>query len=191
MKYINILFIFFLASCQSKEPVSVKEIISNEVVTILPNVKNPSIKDSIPLSVPIEFEITINSSNLKTLDLFCLIDGKRLLDDFLDYQVYDKQNKSKPIHTLDLSSKKITIIIKERNHLISKKDAVNLLKKYNKNQSIENLKFRDTIKFINANKFKMENKVIINEFNKVNDSLVFRALLEGGKMILVKKKINW
>ncbi|WP_121361432.1 hypothetical protein [Flavobacterium johnsoniae] len=191
MKYINILLIFFLASCEPKEPVSVKEIISNEVVTILPNVKNPSIRDSIPLSVPIEFEITINSSNLKTLDLFCLIDGKRLLDDFLDYQVYDKQNKSKPIHTLDLSSKKITIIIKERNHLISKKDALKLLKKYKINQSLDNLKFGDTLKLISSNKFRKENEAMINEFNKVNDSLVFRAILNGGKMILVKKKINW
>ncbi|MFC0780982.1 hypothetical protein [Flavobacterium sp. HJSW_4] len=191
MKYINILVIFFLVSCKPEEPVSVKEIISHEVVTILPNVKNPSIKDSIPLSVPIEFEITITSSNLKTLDLFCIINGKRLLDDFLDYQVYCKQKRFRPIHTLDLSSKKTTIIIKERNHLISKKDAFELLKKYNVNQSLENLKFGDTIKLINANKFKMENKIIINEFNRLNDSLVFRALFEGGKMILVKKKINW
>jgi hypothetical protein len=183
-----------LASCGQEEPLLVKQIISNEMVTILPNLKNPLIKDSIPISIPTEFELTKNSSKIIDVDIFYLVDGKRLLDDFVDYQIYNKRNKTKPIHTLLpylSSTKSINIIIKERNHLISKNDAKKLLEKYNINRSLDNLKFGDTIKLITYDKFSKENKAMIEGFNKVGDSIVFGVWLKGQEKVYIKKEINW
>ncbi|MDR7371008.1 hypothetical protein [Flavobacterium aquidurense] len=191
--FLYILVPLALVSCKHKEPIAVQQIASNEMVTILPNLKNPQIKDSIPISIPTEFKIMVNSSNLIDLDVFYLLDGKRLLDDFIDYQVYNKKNKRKPIHTLKpylSSDKPINIIIKERNHLISKKDANELLKKYDINLSLNNLKFGDTIKLTTYNKFRIDNKQLINGFNKISDSIIFVVWSKGGKTIY-KKKINW
>ena len=70
------------------------------MATILPNLKNYLIKDSIPISIPSEFEIKINSP-VHYINWFYHVDGKTLRDDSFDYQVYNKKNKSKPIHQLD------------------------------------------------------------------------------------------
>lgn len=199
MKKILIYFVInlLLISCQSKDPILVKQIISNEMVTIKPDYQNPLTKDSVPITIPIEFEITQNLSNLKSFDLyFILINNKRLLDDISDYQVYDKQNKTKPIYfsvdSEQLSSQKtFKIIVKIRRQMISRKEAEELLRKYNINQSLDYLKLKDTIKLTTSNRFRKENSSIINNLNKINDSIVFSALLEGGKKKAIKEKINW
>ncbi|AWK07100.1 hypothetical protein HYN56_23860 [Flavobacterium crocinum] len=134
---------YLLASCKQNDPIEIKQIDSKEIVTILPSLKNPLIKDSICISIPSEFEVIKKSSEIIDIDIFYLLDGKRLLDDFIDYQVFNKNDKTKPIHSLMpylSSNESIHILIKERNHLISKNDAKELLKKYNINRSIENLK---------------------------------------------------
>ena len=193
-KIILYVLTYLLASCEGKEPILVKQIISNEMVTILPNLKNPLIKDSIPISIPTEFELTKNSSKIIDVDIFYLVDGKRLLDDLIDYQVYNKKNKTKPIHTLIpylSSTKSINIIIKERNHLISKNDAKKLLEKYNINRSLDNLKFGDTIKLITYDKFSKENKSMIECFSNVSDSIVFGVWLKNKEKVYIKKEINW
>ncbi|MCV9932750.1 hypothetical protein OIU80_10690 [Flavobacterium sp. LS1R47] len=189
-----ILISLFLISCNSKAPIEVKQIVSNEIVTILPSLKNPSIKDSIVISIPTEFEIIINYS-VSYIAWHYSIDGKILWDDFVEYQVYNKQNKTKPIHQLNfneaLNDKSINIIIKERNHLISKKNAQELLKKYDINRSLDNLKFKDTIKLTTYDKFRIENKEMINDFNKINDSIKFRVMKGDGSFFYIDKKINW
>lgn len=107
------------------------------------------------------------------------VDNKSLLDEVVDYQVYKKQEKTEPIYQIDfeesLAGKPISIIIKERNHLISKKDAQELLHKYRINRSLDNLKFRDTIKLTTYDKFRNDNRTLINEFDKIKDSIHFKA----------------
>ncbi|MBF7091740.1 hypothetical protein IUY40_09315 [Flavobacterium sp. ALJ2] len=192
--FFYILISISLISCESKAPIEVKQIISNEIVTILPSLKNPSIKDSIVISIPTEFEIIINSS-VNYIAWHYRVDGKTLWDDFVEYQVYNKQNKTKPIHQLDFEksfkNKSISIILKERNHLISKKDAQEILKRYNINRSLDNLKFRDTIKLTTYDKFRIENKEMIDDFNKINDSIKFRVMKGDGSFFYLDKKINW
>ncbi|MCP2028472.1 hypothetical protein L1276_003642 [Flavobacterium sp. HSC-32F16] len=196
MKYIYkyILIILTLFSCQQKEPIIVEQIISKEVVTILPNLKNPFIKDSVVISIPVEFKVTMNSTVDYVVWLF-RINNKTLWDDVIDYQVYKKQNKTKPIYQLDsdksLIDKPIGIIIKERNHLISKTDARKLLRKYNQNRSLDNLKFGDTIKLVTYDKFRKENKILIDDFEKVKDSIHFKAVRGEKENFYVVKKINW
>ncbi|MDR7371011.1 hypothetical protein [Flavobacterium aquidurense] len=191
--YINIILFLSLMSCESKKPIVVKQTISNEIVTILPSLKNPLIKDSIVISIPTEFEITINSSKLIGLSLYYKINKKTLIDHIFDYQVYNKQNKTEPIYSFESLStdKPINIIIKERNHLISKKEGYELLKKYHIKRSIDNLKFGDTIKLAPYNEFRKKNNSIINDLKKINDSIFFRVTTGKEKPLIIKEKINW
>lgn len=192
--YTYFLILSLLISCESKEPFNVEQIDSKEMVTFLPSLKNPSIKDSIVISIPIEFEVTASSS-VDYINWLYRVDNKTLRDGAFDYQVYNKQNKIKPIYQLDFGksspSKTYSIILKERNHLISKKDAQELLKKYHIIKSLDNLKFGDTIKLINYNKFRNDNKSLINELDKIKDSLHFKAVRGEKESFYVVKKINW
>jgi len=189
------LLIIILFSCNSRTPIDVKQINSQETVTILPSLKNPLIKDSVSLSIPIELQININSSKVSYITWNYIVNGKSLYDDTFDYQVYNKQNKTHPINNLnanDLSqNKKINIILKERNHLISIKDAKELLKKYNINRSLDNLKFGDTIKLTTYDKFKKENKEVIRNIAKINDTISFKVTRGEKYFFFLDKKINW
>ncbi|MBS7232949.1 hypothetical protein KHA90_18165 [Flavobacterium psychroterrae] len=124
IKHLYFLVFSILISCESKNPLEIKQIVSNEVVTILPSLKDQSIKDSIVISIPMEFEVTANSS-VDYVDWLYRVDNKTLRDGSFDYQVYNDKNRKEPIYQLDfdesLANKPITIILKERNHLISKK----------------------------------------------------------------------
>lgn len=193
--YIYILAFFFLIACESKEPIEVKQIISNEMVSLEDNYRDRgSIKDSIRISIPLEFEITINSS-IAYIAWHYNVNGKTLNESRFDYQVYNKQNKTKQIRQLDfnetLKSNCVGIIIKERNHLISKKCAEYLLKKYNIHKSLDDLKSNDTIRLVSYDKFRTDNKQMINEFNKISDSINFRTMKKDGSFFYVRKKINW
>lgn len=195
-KYIYISIFLLLISCESKEPILVKQIFSDEMVTIQPNFKKTSIKDSVFISIPTEFEITITSSKIREIDLFYIINNKRLFIGLSDYEVYNKQNKTKPIYTLNtyLSSDRPTyIIVKERNHLISKIDAQNLLKKNNIDVHLSDLKQGDTIKIAPYNKFRKDNIDIIYDLKKINDSIIFNIWKGSGEgeTVYVKQKINW
>jgi len=194
-KYSFSLLILLLVSCKTKEPIEINQIDSKEVVTILSSLKNPLLKDSVVLSIPAEFKITINSSNLGYIVWRYHLDGKVLLDDVVDYQVYNKKNRLKLIHNLNFDEipkdKFIDIIVKERNHLISKIEADNLLKKYRINKLITNLKMGDTIKLVPYNKFRSENKDIINSLKKIQDSIDFKVMRGKEENFYITKKINW
>ncbi|MFC6246686.1 hypothetical protein [Flavobacterium psychroterrae] len=185
----------FLISCHSKEPIEIKQTISNEMVTILSSIKKPSIKDSVVLSIPNEFRIMINSSDVGYIAWRYHVDGNVLPDDVFDYQVYNKQNKSKVIHNLNFDEipkeKFIDIIIKERNYLISKRQAERILEKYKINKSLEDLKFGDTIKLIPYQRFRIENKEIINSLKKNDDYIDFKAMRGKEENFYTSKKINW
>lgn len=193
--YIYILISLLLISCNSNAPVEVRQIDSKEMVTILPNLKNPLLKDSIPISIPLEFEIIINSSKVQYITWNYKVDKKSLYDDIFDYQVYNKKDKTKLIHQLDFdllpNIKTVNIILKEKNHLISKKEAQVLLKKYNIKSSLDNLKFGDTIKLTTYDKFKIENKSIIKDFNRIEDSLSFKVTRGEKYFFYLDKKIEW
>lgn len=184
-------------SCNIKEPIAIKENISDQMVLIDPGIKNHITKDSIPITIPIEFTITQNTANLTNLDLFFLsINGKRLLDYGIDYQTYDKQNPAKPYYfSLDekeLASKRNNkIIVRVQTQMISREKAVELVKKYKGKDMLKSLKINGCIKLIPYNRFSKDNPDIIQGFRKINDSIVFVASLSSGKDIAVKKKINW
>ncbi len=194
MKYnyflITIFWIFL--SCESKNPIDVKQINSQEVVTLLSNQKN----DSIAICLPLEFEMTINSNKVKYITWNYYVNNKKpSLDDFFDYHLYDKKNKIKPIHELNFdlgeNNKFIYLILKERKHFISKVEAQKLLKKYNIKKSLDSLKLTDTIKLISYDKFRKENNLIINDFNKINDSIIFKVTRGEKYFFYLDKKINW
>lgn len=190
---ILICILFF--SCESKKPIEIKQITSKQIVTIDNNYMDRNkIKDSFRISIPTEYEIKINS-DVYYITWFYKINNKILNPSRLDYQVYDKQNIEEEILELNFdkpfNKTTINIIVKERNHLISKKDAMRLLKKYNIEKSLDHLKFGDTIKLTNYDKFRSQNKYFINELNKINDSIRFRSMKKDGTFFYLDKKINW
>lgn len=192
--YLFIIMILLVCSCKSKETVEIKQVDCQEMVTILPNLKNTLVTDSIPISIPSEFIISINSP-VYYINWFYVVNGKILRDGSFDFQVYNKKNIKKVIHQLDFdksyTKEQISIIFKERNHLISKKEAKQLLKKYNIKRSLDDLKFGDTIKLTSYDKFRSQNKYFINDLNKINDSIRFRGMKKDGSFFYLNKKINW
>jgi len=197
MKYLN-LFLFtilILSSCKN-DPISIKQIDSKEMVTIENNYRDHSkAKDSFRMSIPIEFEIIINSSKVKYITWNLFVDNKILDKDYYDYDVYLKLNKIKPIHQLEpdflSNNKQITIIIKENNYLISKAQALELLRKYKTNRSLEDLKSNNIIELTTFDRFRIDNKNLINQFRKINDSITFKVTRGEKYFFYVDKKINW
>jgi len=165
-----------------------------EFVTIEDNYMNRNvIKDSFRITIPTEYEIKINSK-IHDITWYYSVDHKTLNPNHIDYQVYDKRNLKREILELNFENsfkEKVTIIIKERNHLISKKDAQQLLKKYNIHKSLDSLKSDDTIKLVSYDKFRKENKMFIQELNKISDSIHFTTMKKNGSFFYVSKKINW
>ena len=97
-KYLFCIIILMLVSCKSKDPIEVKQLYTKEMVVILPNQKN----DSISLCLPVELELTINSSKVKLITWNYYLNNKKpSLNDFFDYHLYDKRNNTKPIHELN------------------------------------------------------------------------------------------
>jgi hypothetical protein len=192
--YIILLATVLLLSCREKKALEIKQLDTKEIVTILPSLKNPLIKDSVVLSIPSEFQITMDSS-VDYVVWHYRIDNRTLRDGAFDYQVYRKEKKTQVIYQLDYDKSlidiPIDIIIKERNHLISKADAQKILKKYNIIRSLNNLKFGDTIKLTSYDKFRIDNKNIIRDFEKINDSIHFKAIRGKKENFYVVKKINW
>jgi hypothetical protein len=191
--------IIMIISCKTKEPFIVKEIISDEMVTIEPDYQNPITKDSIPITIPVELEIVQNISNLRYLKLFFIsINNKRLLDAISDHQIYDKQNNKKRIFFMcdsdELAAQKsFNIIIKIRTQMISKKDVSELLKKYNINQSVEDIKIGSKINLVPYTQFRKENPEIVKELKRTKDILHFSYGIKGVKSPNEGKKvkINW
>ena len=195
--YVYIGISLLVLSCTTKEPISIKENTSDEMVVIEPGIKNHITIDSVPITIPIEFKITQNTSNLRNLDLYFIsINGKRLLDYGIDYQTYNKGNPKKPDYfSLDekelASQKNINIIVAVKTQMISREKAVRLIKKYNTNELLEKLKKNGSIKLIQYNQFRKDNSDIIDDFRKFSDSIVFSMSLKGGKRVHISKKINW
>lgn len=195
MKYLYALLLALsLISCEFKEPIEITQIISKEMVTLEDNYKDRStIKDSIRISIPLEFQVNMDSSTKYVVWLY-RVDKKTLMDDAFDYEVYNKQEKTKQIFQIDqnlANNNPINIIIRQNNYLISKREAQKLLRKYNINKSLENLKSHDIIKLVTYDKFRNENKPLINNFDKIPDSIHFKAIRGKKENFYVVKKINW
>lgn len=191
MKYIYYLAVFLLLiSCESKPPIEVKQIESLEIVKILPNQKNTDPNDSIIISIPTEFEIKINTS-VRYITWHYIGSKKTLWNDVFDYQIY----KIKPIYEFNIDEifikRPVFTIKKERSYLISKNEAIELFKKYQTHKYINNLIFTDTIKLTSYNKFKKENKSMIDNFRKINDSINFTVMKSNGSFFYLQRKINW
>ena len=184
---------YFTNSCKEKERINIKEIISNEIVTITPDLKNSESKDSVSINIPVEFEIETNSS-LESVDLYYVI-NKKVLMQINEFEMFKKENKTKPINNLKpyLSIEKpLRIILREENHLISKYHAQELLKKYHIIQSLENFKLGDTIKIEPYSQFRKSNPIFLNELRKIGDTLIITTRIKDEEIYKSKKiKINW
>ncbi|OXB04763.1 hypothetical protein B0A81_16500 [Flavobacterium plurextorum] len=195
MKYLYLFLFLTLFSCKS-DPISIKQIPCKEIVILEDNYRDRKIlKDSFRISIPIEFEILINSSKVKYITWNFRVDNKILDKDFYDYDFYLKENTLKRIYQLESdflsNNKKITAIVRVNNYLISRTEALELIRKYNVNKSLDDLKPNSFIELTTYDKFRMENKSIINEFNKTADSISFKVARGEKYFFYLSKKIDW
>ena len=190
-KIVLIICLIFTFSCNREKKIIIKQNESKEYISIFNNSKSIEM-DSISLDIPIEFTLNINKlSDLKNVIVHYFFDNKHLYQ-IDDYKIYDKKSK-KIIYAIEELKKEDfpnQILIRNSNYLVSKKEAENLLRKYKIKKSINDLKLGDTIKLVPYSQFKKENRNIISDLKKIDDSIVFRINADK-KPVIVKQKINW
>lgn len=181
-------------SCKKKESIAIKQIISDQIVTITPNLKKIDAKDSVSINIPTELEIETYDSSLESIDLYYVINQKNLMQ-ISEFEMFINSDKNKPINNLKsyLSVEKpLRIILREKNHLISKNYARELLKKYSINQSLEHFKLCDTIKLISYKEFRKENPLFLSDLEKVGDTILITTRKKEEEIYKPKKiKIIW
>nr|WP_294932607.1 hypothetical protein [uncultured Flavobacterium sp.] len=191
--YIISLVLFFISSCNTNEPYSIKEVASEQIVLLSLNHRKSPSKDSLSISIPNEYEITINELSINSFGIDYLIDNKYLKEGS-EYVIYDKSN-NKSIFSFKpyLASKKtFAIIIRENNHLISRNDAEELMNKYKIRYSVNDLKFEDTIKLVSYNHFREQNPNFLKKTRKVEDKIRIITSIKGEKKFNSRDyKINW
>jgi hypothetical protein len=178
-------------SCKKKEYITIKQIVSDQIVTITPNLKKIDAKDSVSINIPAEFEIETYDSSLESINLYYVINQKNLMQ-ISEFEMFISNNK--PINNLKFYlsvEKPLRIILREKNHLISNY-ARELLKRYNINKSLEDFKLGDTIKLVSYNQFRKENYFILNDLRKVGDTVIITTRKKGEEIYKPTKiKINW
>ena len=183
-----VLIIFSITSCKKKESIYLREIVSDEIVTITPNLKKTVNEDSVLINIPAEFEMQIYDSSLESIDLYYVIDKKTLMQ-ISEFEMFSKRNSLEPYLSVE---KPIRIILREKNHLISNNYAKELLERYNINKTLENFKLGDTIKLVSYNRFRKDNLFFINELRKIGDTIIITTRKKGEDIYKPKKiKINW
>lgn len=195
MKYLTLFLFLMLISCKS-DPISIKQISSKEIVTLEDNYRDKKIvKDSFRISIPVEFEMSINSSKVIYITWNFIVNHKILDKDLYDYEFYIKENKLKRMYQLESdflsNNKKITAVVKVNNYLISRDQALELIKKYDVTKSLNDLKANSIIELTSYDKFRKENKSIIDEFNRINDSISFKVTRGEEYFFYLDKKIDW
>lgn len=191
--YVYTLILLTLASCTPKDAISIEHIISDEIVTIT-RAPNNKILDSVCLNIPLEFKLNI-PSNIKYLSID-YITNNHYLSIPSDVIIYNKQGIQKPILDFEeylIEKKPFNIIIRERNHLISLDGAKKILSKYKKSsQSLDDLKFGDTIKIAPYNEFRKQNPLVLKELLKIGDTIIVTTRMKEKDTYKPKKiKINW
>lgn len=187
-----ILIFFVLVSCQPKKIMTVDQIPSNEKVQIYFDVRNPN-KDSVNISIPLEYKLFKKQKKIYSLGI-TFISNKKDLEELRDFRIYNKVNHKLLYATVELTPDEIpeNLIITENDIRISRKEAQELLLKYDINKDISQIKDLDTINLIAYNQFKKDNPAIIKKIKKINDSIIFRVRDgKNPKSFIIAKKIDW
>lgn len=202
MKHIYLYFFicFLILSCEKKDPIEVKQIVSKEKVTIEGSyIEEKTLKRCFLLSIPVEFEITINSS-VNSISWIYYIDRRVIDKDYSDFEVYNKIDKTKQIFKIEPKdstdtifpvNQKINLLIKNKRHLLSEQETKELLKKYHIFKSIDNLKSGDIIELISCDKFREDNNEPINDYEKSGDKIYFIARSRGKETFRLRQRIEW
>ncbi|MFH6966971.1 hypothetical protein [Flavobacterium sp. FlaQc-28] len=189
-----------MLSCKKKNPIEVKQISTNEKVTIEGSyIEEKTLKRCFLLSIPVEFEITINSS-INSISWIYYIDRRVLDKDYFDFEVYNKIDKTKQIFkivpkdstdTIFPINQKINLLIKNKRHLLSEQETKELLKKYHIFKSIDNLKSGDIIELVSCDKFREDNNEPINDYEKSGDKIYFLARIRGQENFRLRQRVEW
>lgn len=196
MKNIVVLiFIWGISSNCSAPKVDMREIVSEKYVTISMRENFPSESiNSLVINIPIEFEVDINFPSVRKVSFYYKsieTDLESEVDAFIVYNgetarpIFEKEQWHYPNYPK-------SVYLVDRRIIVSKEQVRNLLKKYNINRSVEDIKnSQDTIKIVSYSKFRNAHPVFIEKMRLEPDSLMMRVQFEKGKVEVVKRKIKW
>lgn len=146
------------------------------------------------LLIPLEFELNINRSNFFSVTERYSKDGSYMSPS--ENYIFINGDNNKVMFTFDKFKpynypKKIILL--ERKNILTKEKALELIKKYNPNSTLENIKSKfDTIPLISYEKYRNDNPKFLDEMRKIPDTIVLRIHKSGqSKTIVQKLKINW
>lgn len=185
-----IITLFIFVGCQSGKSPYFKEIISTKEIA-LTKVRGAFSTDSVTLNIPVEFSLNLDNSDIKSVVAYYISDGRQLMQ-IEDYLVYNSKN-NRVMSVLDNSDniypEKMYVL---QNIHISNNQAELLIKKYNSNASLNNIKTgRDTIKLVTYEKYIKDNPNFIKEMRKKTDSLILSIHFFNGSSKVVGEKIKW
>lgn len=183
-KIIPIISYFLLISCfVNKKKVLIEQVTNNRKISISENYFNTN-NDSLIIKFPISIKIDENPSlNLRLLKLKI---NNRHLQPINDYLIYDEKGNV----IFDFEKRKLdkdlqfSIVIQHM--LISKKSVPKeILQKFDK------LKRGDSLVLGDQNDIKIKFPDIINDLNKIKDSIIIDTYSKGQFSSKKKLKINW
>ncbi len=186
---ILIILIMFLLSCTgSKDLMEVKQVFSDEKVSLAVDSSNI---DSINIILPVEFQLKNISKKVADVRLYYMID-KVMLRQIQDFKIYngDTGKIIYAIEDLQYNEFPSKIILKQSNYKISRQDAEILLKKYNK-ISVEDLPKQKETNLVPYTTLRKENPEIVKNLEKNPDSLILSIAVLKEKPQIIRKKINW
>ncbi|MEM0543421.1 hypothetical protein WFZ85_12405 [Flavobacterium sp. j3] len=184
--------IFVMVNCSCAEKKYIKEVISDKKVSII--MRETYNDKYLVLLIPLELELNLNSE-----EIFSIVDyyekNNSLMELGEDY-IYTDKADNKVVLGFDRFKtynypKNIYLI--ERKNKITKQQALELIKKYNPNASLDKVKTKyDTIPLVSYKQYRIDNPKLLEEMRKVPDSLTLSISIKGKKEnILSKLKINW
>jgi hypothetical protein len=191
MKKISLIIciLLFLSGCAEKKYFT--EVVSTKKVTI--SMHEYLNEKYLTLNIPVEFELNLNHSEIKDVGIYWILNNKQLTD-VEDYVVMNTEN-DKIIYAIEdkeYPNYPKSIYLLNRKNKISTEEALNLIKKYNPNVTLERIKSKkDTIPLVSYAQFRKDNLQFLKEMRKQSDSLILSIGFSGGKEKLFKEKINW
>jgi hypothetical protein len=188
---VSLLGVILSIGCQQKT--YIKEMISDQKVSITWNHHFKTRDSMLVLLVPIEFQTNLNSTDVESFLPQYILNDK--LATTLDDYILINNKTRKFIFDYDNTHHEIffkSITLMNRWIVISKSRAEELIKKYNPNEYLGKIKSKkDTISLISYNKFRKENPEFLKEMRKETDSLILAIKPVKGKTEIIKTKINW
>lgn len=188
MKYLLFLLLLIIC-CKPNQNVDQKQI-SNEFVLLRTDYKKSPV-NNIALLIPTEYEFNFKKNDVnKYFNIYCNIDNHQFsLGE--NYSLVNKKSKTKILNYKDLDDDEKIKIILYIEFFINTNDAQKYIAAYNVHENLNKIFQGDTIKIAPYSQFRKDYRDFSKKLTKVPDSVEFAISDKDGKILLLKKRIQW